>query len=480
MIIYDDEKHLTDKIKNSKTTALCLSVKLEDDKSELFARSLDKIRNNSQKSLKKALAKLSTNPHPDLLYGSAILVSTVKNKNDDIFLPGPTWAARNTPINTPFDDDHVENDIIGHIFASRVLDENGKEYTGDEAPDYFDIEVDFVVYKEVFPKIAAEILEKAPKGEKFVSMEATLEDFDYGIISGEKIKIVSRNKETSFLTKYLRAYGGSGKYDGADIGRIVKDFRFTGMGNVDEPANAKSKYTKLIGSEVIDQKEILHGSKKAVIYIVKGNIMKIESVEQAEKVIAELIKERDEAKAQIEKSNTEAVKAETVKLSASVTELTTKLDTEKTKVEVAEQKHVEAQAKYAELDKNLTTVKAELEKATKELNEINAQKKSDERIAKLKSIGVTLTDEKAKKISAMTDEAFTQVVDFAETLKPTGTKEEVDATKVLETAEATKETELEAAGSAELEVSTTQIAEKLAAAVRSSRNKKVNISKENK
>jgi len=66
--------------------------------------------------------------------------------------------------------------------------------------------------------------------------------FDYGLINeatGE-YKILSRSNQTSFLTKYLRSYGGTGKYDNYKIGRVLRNITFSGKGYVDKPANPDS------------------------------------------------------------------------------------------------------------------------------------------------------------------------------------------------------------------------------------------------
>jgi len=66
--------------------------------------------------------------------------------------------------------------------------------------------------------------------------------FDYGLINeatGE-YKILSRSENTAFLTKHLRAYGGSGKYQDHKVGRVLRSITFSGKGYVDKPANPDS------------------------------------------------------------------------------------------------------------------------------------------------------------------------------------------------------------------------------------------------
>ena len=71
----------------------------------------------------------------------SVLVSCGWNKNDDVFMPQATWAARNTPEDKQFNFMHDENDIIGHITGSYVLTKDGKAVADDESqmPEDFDI-----------------------------------------------------------------------------------------------------------------------------------------------------------------------------------------------------------------------------------------------------------------------------------------------------------------------------------------------------
>ena len=86
----------------------------------------------------------------DLYYLESVLVSTGWNKNDDVFQPGITWAARTTPEDKQFNFMHDENDIIGHITGNFVLDSNGQkvhEIVGTKnLPEQFDIITSAVLY----------------------------------------------------------------------------------------------------------------------------------------------------------------------------------------------------------------------------------------------------------------------------------------------------------------------------------------------
>jgi hypothetical protein len=202
-------------------------------------------------TLKQLLDKVKAASNPnqiDLYYLRSILVSTGWNKNDDVFDPQETWAARTTPEDKQFNLMHNENDIIGHITGCYVIDKDGNRINAgedDSAPSDFDIVTEAVIYnswtspenRERMDRIIAEIGE----GKWFVSMECLFSGFDYSVKdSSGKTKIVARNEESAFLTKHLRAYGGTGEYEGYQIGRALRSISFSGKGLVTKPANPKS------------------------------------------------------------------------------------------------------------------------------------------------------------------------------------------------------------------------------------------------
>jgi hypothetical protein len=195
----------------------------------------------------KALAGISDK---DLYYTQSILVTTSWNKNDDIFDREEVWAAKNTPIHKPTNLEHDESTIVGHITSNWPITNDGiliDESTPTEnLPNKYHILTGSVIYngyteqelKERAQKLIAEI----ENGTKYVSMECFFKAFDYGLInkSTGEYKILSRNNETAFLTKHLRAYGGLGEYQDHKVGRVLRQITFSGKGFVDKPANPES------------------------------------------------------------------------------------------------------------------------------------------------------------------------------------------------------------------------------------------------
>ncbi len=251
--------------------------------------------------LRKLLAEESTvaqnEDQIDLYYLKSILVSTGWNKNDDVFDPKELWIAKETPEDKPFNFMHDEKDIIGHITGNTVVDFEGYEIdtNTEEVPDTFNILTTSVIYTEWsdedqrsrMQKIVSEIED----GKWFVSMECLFPDFDYALTASDgSTKVLPRNEASAFLTKHLRSYGGSGKYEDYRVGRLLRNLSFSGKGLVSRPANPRSVI--LEGNEFFDE------SKAEILTI--SSIKESPMSDNHEKQILDLQKELAEAKAENE------------------------------------------------------------------------------------------------------------------------------------------------------------------------------------
>ena len=112
-------------------------------------------------------------------------------------------------------------------------------------PDPLHILVSSVIYRQwqdpEYKSRAEELISKIEQGNMFVSMECIFRGFDYAVRSpdGEN-HVVARNEETSFLTRHLRSYGGTGQYQDHKVGRMLRNITFSGKGFVERPANPDS------------------------------------------------------------------------------------------------------------------------------------------------------------------------------------------------------------------------------------------------
>lgn len=191
----------------------------------------------------------------DLFFLRDILVTTGWNKNTDIFDCMETWAARHTPEHKPFNFEHNQTDIIGHITASHAVDDDmgpiDDNTVMDELPKKFHIVNGSVIYRawsdEGRQKLVEQTIAEIQNGEWYVSMECLFRGFDYGVIGPDGgQRVIARNETSAFLTKHLRQYGGTGVYHDSStgseftIGRVLRNITFSGKGLVRKPANPES------------------------------------------------------------------------------------------------------------------------------------------------------------------------------------------------------------------------------------------------
>lgn len=330
---------------------------------------------NTTKMLAKISASLSD---ADLYYVQSILVSSSWNKNDDIFDKSEVWKARKTPEDKPTNLEHNENLIIGHITSNWPIDDDGNVLAEtievDELPEKFHIVTGSVIYKafsspelkERSEKLIAEI----ENGTKYVSMECYFNGFDYGLIekSTGNFKILARDNNTAYLSKYLRAYGGEGEHEDFKIGRVLRNITFSGKGFVDKPANPDSIiFSKKLIDDLLNKKND-NLSNSGVIENKLTTIAEMENIimnENIEKQVAEI------------NSKLDTVSASCVDEVKEAKALASELQTANQTLEVSMKEKEEALTKANEAleelktssDQALAEKTAELEEATKAWNE---------------------------------------------------------------------------------------------------------------
>jgi hypothetical protein len=224
-----------------------LETQISSSASVSYAALVEPCSNKPKFNKLKSLASYDDN---DLYYLQSILVSSSWNKNDDIFDKEEVWAAKSTPEDKPTNLDHDEKTIIGHIIANWPITEDGilidENTPVDNLPNKYHILTGSVIYRSfTIPELQAraeKLINEIQSGTKYVSMECFFKGFDYGLIdkTNGNYKVLARNEETSYLTKFLRSYGGLGEHDNYKIGRVLRNITFSGKGFVDKPANPDS------------------------------------------------------------------------------------------------------------------------------------------------------------------------------------------------------------------------------------------------
>lgn len=347
----------------------------------------------------------------DLYYLNSVLVSAGWNKNDDVFAPSNLWAARHTPVDKQFNFMHDETDIIGHMTASMVLDQDGNvvsdDISEDELPEKLDIITSAVIYKtwsdpEMRNRIH-EITEEIDNGDWSVSMECVFNDFDYALISPDgESRTLARTADSAFLTKHLRAYGGKGEYEGYKVGRLLKNFYFSGKGLVNKPANPRS---------IIFSKDINPFNSKADITITNFlTAMETDNMSDVNEQVTQLEQSLSDAKAELE----------TVKADLTQEKEDLKAEMEQTVAE-KDQLIASLETKVKELEDAIAEMHKDKEKMKEENEYMKKKMKNMKRKAALVEAGASDedADDLLSKFSDASDEMFTSVVALVESKQPT-------------------------------------------------------------
>jgi hypothetical protein len=370
------------------------------------ANLIDEASNNCVSFAETVKAESANPKQIDLYYIKSILVSTGWNKNDDVFDPSQTWAARNTPEDKQFNFMHNENDIIGHITGSYVVDKNGQAIAEDQQPNDFDIITEAVLYnswtnpenRERMSKLIAEI----EQGKWFVSMECLFSGFDYALMGSQgEAKILQRNEGSAFLTKHLRAYGGTGEYEGYKIGRLLREISFSGKGLVSKPANPRSI--------ILDSSSAFHttSNSKMLTSFPKGD-NNMSDLNLLEKQLAEVRSELASAKEENKTLRDQLEAVASKEQVESIAKLESTLAEKSELVQSLQASLSEKEALVVELQEAISMKDAEMKKKDEELMDMKKKEKMAKRKASLVDAGFedAEAEESLAAYDTLSDEAF--------------------------------------------------------------------------
>lgn len=320
--------------------------------------------NNNDSTIKNSLKAVASVDDQDLYYVQSILVSSSWNKNDDIFDRAEIWNARHTPEHKPTNLEHNEDLIIGHIVSNWPITEDGiiidENTMLENLPEKYHILTGSVVYRSFSkPELrdrAEQLIQEIEQGTKYVSMECLFKGFDYGLLdtTNDSYHILARNNDTSYLTKYLRAYGGAGQHQNYKIGRVLRNITFTGKGFVDKPANEDSI---IFSKNLIDPQSTTISAKKNQDFIESG-VLNFQSNEQSE-ILTMSSATANETTDMTQTNETVITDNTNEKLEATINDLNSKVETLNTENE-------SLKASISELTENSTNEIANLTKALEE------------------------------------------------------------------------------------------------------------------
>jgi hypothetical protein len=375
MKIYEKEIEdgVSDLVKAQSSVAYCSQALLYKDSGN----------DSLNRTARKILASSANPQQIDLYYITSVLVSTGWNKNDDVFEASQTWAARNTPEDKQFNFMHNENDIIGHITGSYIVDKEGNRIESQEAPDEFDIITEAVLYnswtneenRDRMKQIIAEIEE----GKWFVSMECLFAGFDYSLLDQNgSAKALERNQDSAFLTKHLRAYGGTGEYEGYKVGRLLRDISFSGKGLVSKPANPRSI--------ILDSSRAYSLNDITLTTFSQGeDIMADNSL--LEKQLADIQSELASAKEENKALRAEIAEAASKETLESIAKLEATLGEKEEAIKALEASLAEKETSVTELQESIAKSEEEMKDKMEELNKMKKEKKMEARKAALLELG---------------------------------------------------------------------------------------------
>lgn len=355
----------------------------------------------------------------DLYYVQSILVSSSWNKNDDIFDKAEVWAAKNTPEDKPTNLNHDENIIIGHITSNWPITDDGmiidENTLVENLPDKFHILTGSVIYKgytspELRDRTTA-LIEEIENGTKYVSMECFFKGFDYGLIdkSSGEYKVLARNEETAYLSKYLRAYGGYGEHDNYKIGRVLRKITFSGKGYVDKPANPDSIILNGINNLKMENKENIQAQE--ITESEKNHFSENSGViaNEITRINTETIQMNEDTKSVAELEET--IKAKQAELEIALAAITQCEAEAAEKTEQMKKKEEEMMKKEEEMNK----MKAELDATTEVIaaykskeEEMMKKEKKNKRMASLLEAGIETAEAELvlEKFETVDDSAF--------------------------------------------------------------------------
>lgn len=478
IIIYDSEKSdgIAEQIKSQASLAYASQM--------LAARDLTESSVLSKALSSKASDFLASagRDDDDIYHSYSILVTTSWNKNDDVFPNAEVWAARNTPKYKPANLEHDEKRIVGGIIGSWPVDKDfsliDTDTSVDNLPDSYHILVSSVIYRQwqdpEYKARAEELIRKIEEGNMYVSMECIFRGFDYAIQTPDmQNRIVARNEETAFLSRHLRAYGGTGEYEGHKVGRLLKNITFSGKGFVERPANPESiifdkdQIFDFAGASVSKN---LFSSDNGVSVRIEQNILSNTDSESEEEnsmsdflndqvaeLKAALAASQEEVKELVEKVS----KANVEKLEAEITELNQTVSSLSDSIAEAEAKATEDKEKIEALQASISELTEAKDAAESAIAQMEEEKKRQARAAALIEAGISEEEVEAKleTFASLSDEQFNDVVSTIAGLNEPGmgegeveedstannSQDETDASELesQEEAEAEAEAELE-------------------------------------
>lgn len=192
----------------------------------------------------KAVADISD---PDLVRFTGILCHTGWNLNDDVFVRDELVKSITTPVDKPVSLEHDSANLVGHIVSASLCGDDGVPVgigpSGySDSPTDVRIDIGGVLYPLAQATEQQDVIWRIAAGQMALSMECFFDDIAYAIRDETTgvFSVLARTPATSFLTKHLRIYGGSGLWGQRRLGRVLLNLTFAGGAVVSDPADPRA------------------------------------------------------------------------------------------------------------------------------------------------------------------------------------------------------------------------------------------------
>lgn len=432
--VFDIEKDLglEDKITSQSSIAFVAPIQHFDADSNL-STNLSKLNDN--------FYSIGGIKDPDLYHVYSILVSTVWNRNDDIFNKDEVWTARETPKFKPTNLEHNEQEVVGSIIDCWPVDLEfnliNKDIELNNLPDEYHLLVSSVIFRQwQNPELRAraeKLIAEIENGTKFVSMECIFRGFDYGVVSPDGANhVVARNETTAFLTQHLRAYGGKGSYQEHKIGRVLRNITFSGKGFVDRPANPDSiifdKKHIFSFANASESDKSLFLNKNGVTSIKEKQLysenISITENQMSNEILNDQIKELKEAlvaaNSENKQLNEKLSQANVSQYELKIKELESAIAESEAKINNLTVQLNDANAKAESLQQVLSAKTETLEKVEAEMHKMKEDQKKKGRKDKMVKAGMSEEDAEVKyeSFANMSDDQFDAFIDLITSFKP--------------------------------------------------------------
>jgi chromosome segregation ATPase len=249
-----------------------------------------------------------------------------------------------------------------------------------------------------------QIIAEIEEGKWFVSMECLFSGFDYSVMGEDgKAKVVARTEESSFLTKHLRAYGGTGEYEGYKIGRSLRDISFSGKGLVSKPANPRSV--------ILDASKAFSTNDSNFIQVSQGEV-NMSDTNVLEKQLAEVQNELASAKEENKAIRAQIEAAKDKEYADTIATLEGDVTAKADEITALTEKLAATEEAVKALEDAIAAKDAEMMKKEEEMKKMKKMQRDEKRKASLVEAGFD-ADEAEESIAlydVLEDEAFEAIV----------------------------------------------------------------------